>query len=116
MLGDFLGISDVLWQTLLAALVSMVLGYMQHRTKMAMMAAAAVAAAKVEDVKTDLAAATDATAGQLAVLQGTTDSTHRIVNQQRTDMVAKIDVQDQTVRDLQAEVAALKQAIAELKQ
>jgi hypothetical protein len=76
----FAAISDVLWQALIAAVVTLVLGWMQMRTKNAVVTSAENAAVKVETVKNVLAAVDTRTSQKLEDLADVTNATHTLVN------------------------------------
>ncbi len=66
-------VSDVVWQALIAAAMTIIMAYMSQRTKDAVAKTADAAAGKAEEVKTTLAAATAQQDGKL-------DRIHTLVN------------------------------------
>lgn len=79
--------SDVLWQAIIAGFVTLALGYMQYRTKSAVVSTAASAAQEVEQVakkteivRTTLETSTAATDLKLDGLAKVAKDTHTLVN------------------------------------
>ena len=82
-----LAVTDVVWQALIAAFVTLALAWMAQRTKKAVekgaeesKEAAGAAAGKVEDVKQTLDESTTATTAKLSQLEHIATSTHTLVN------------------------------------
>ncbi len=107
--------------------VGMVLSYLRDKAKAerdlkaaerveAVRLAAKKTADNVAEVKKDLSSHREVVNDKLDVLEQkvventeTTDSTHKIVNQQRTDMLDKIDALEEQAVDLKKEVSDLKE-------
>jgi len=106
--------SDTVWQAIIAAAVTVILAYMQFRTKQSVDAKgkeaadaakgasnaanaaavqATIAATKVQTVKTDLQSATDATHEKL-------DELHKLANAQHTAGSVKQDSTDDTLAEM----------------
>jgi nitrogen fixation/metabolism regulation signal transduction histidine kinase len=72
--------SDIVWQALIAAGVTLVLAWMNQRTKNAVTSAADKAATKVEEVKDTLESHNEASADKLAEMAEVGEATHTLVN------------------------------------
>ncbi len=77
---NLLAVSDVVWQAAIGAIVTIVLAWMQQRTKDAVQKAAEEAAAKVNEVKVALVDTTAMTDEKLDSIVKTGTAIHTLVN------------------------------------
>jgi hypothetical protein len=98
-----LAVSDVVWQAVIAAVVTCVLAYMNQRTKSAVATTAKDAAAKVDEVKTTLETTTTNTDGKLNTI-------HTLVNGAMTDQMRLLAVALKRAADMSGDPEDIKAA------
>jgi hypothetical protein len=79
--------SDVTWQALIAAVVTVVLAYMQKRGQTAAKESADAAAQHADEVKAALKKSTEANTGKLDGIAKEVNSTHVLVNSARGQLL-----------------------------
>ncbi len=103
--------SDLVWQAIIAGLVTVILAWMQQR-----------AANKAEEVRLHLVQTTaavqrtaDVAADKLNQIAEVGQSTHQIVNSQRSEMVDQIDELKKQRSEMVDQIDEMKKIIAERK-
>jgi hypothetical protein len=124
-------LSDTVWQAIIAAIVTLVLGYMQYRLQVLLKSTSSDAAdrvkavkrdlaestsatvAKVESVKQDLAESTNATAARLDGIAKVANDTHTLVNNAMGIELRKNEELANRIADMPGSTNAQKDAASE---
>lgn len=113
----FAAVSDVVWQAIIAGIVTVVLAYMQQRTQAAVKkvsdeaaSAAVVAAEKTDEVKLALQESTGTTEAMLDGLVKVADATHTLVNSQHGIALSTVYEQALKIAALTGDPADRKKA------
>jgi cell division FtsZ-interacting protein ZapD len=104
--------SDAVWFALIVLATQVVKEYFDRQRSLDAASKVAAVANKAEAVRTDLAKATESQDRKLDDLAEVANTTHKIVNQQRTDMEATIKALQGTISQLQIREAVTQERAA----
>ncbi len=86
-------VSDVVWQALIGAVVTIVLAWMAQRTRNTVKETAATAAVKVEEVKTTLEVKTAEQNQKLEKVAEKVEEVHKATNSMKDQLVLKTEAE-----------------------